>query len=251
MNASASLRLPYVLIVGAASDIGLALAHEYAKTGVSLALAARNVARMSADAADLRIRHKTDVRLIEFDILDTERYAEFFNLLGFTPGVAVCVVGLLGDQESAQTNSVTANLIMRSNYNCPALMMDALAAQMEARGSGTLIGISSVAGDRGRASNYIYGSAKAGFTAFLSGLRNRLAKKGVHVITVKPGFVNTRMTAGLKLPKRLTAEPGDVARAIAKAAAARRDVIYVYPVWRLIMTIIRLLPERIFKTTKL
>jgi len=93
---------------------------------------------------------------------------------------------------------------------------------MEARGHGMIIGISSVAGDRGRASNYLYGSAKAGFSAFLSGLRNRLARKGVHVMTVKPGFVDTRMTAGMKLPGPLTASPDSVARAILDAAQARK-----------------------------
>jgi len=109
-----------------------------------------------------------------------------------------------------------------------------------------------VAGDRGRGSNYVYGSAKAGFSAFLSGLRNRLAKTGVHVLTVKPGFVRTRMTAGMKLPPLLTAEPAEVGAAIFAAAEARRaDVIYVRPVWRLVMAIIRAIPERVFKRLSL
>ena len=118
---------------------------------------------------------------------------------------------------------------------------------MEARGSGAIIGISSVAGDRGRASNFIYGSAKAGFTAFLSGLRNALASKGVQVLTVKPGFVATQMTAGKDLPPRLTAQPAEVARAIVSAHKKGRDVIYVKPVWRIVMLVIRTIPERVFK----
>jgi hypothetical protein len=140
---------------------------------------------------------------------------------------------------------------MRANYEGPALILGLLAERFAARGSGTLIGISSVAGERGRASNYVYGSAKAGFTAFLSGLRNRLAKGPVRVITVKPGFVATQMTEGMDLNPRLTAQPDAVAEAIWQAQAKGRDVLYVKPVWALIMAIIRALPERLFKKTSL
>jgi hypothetical protein len=122
---------------------------------------------------------------------------------------------------------------------------------MERRGSGTIVGVSSVAGDRGRATNYVYGSAKAGFTAFLSGLRNRLAAAGVHVVTVKPGFVATRMTEGMKLPPALTAAPDEVARAVLTAVRQRRDTIYVRRIWWPMMVVIRLIPERIFKRMKL
>ena len=115
-----------------------------------------------------------------------------------------------------------------------------------------IAGVSSVAGDRGRASNYAYGAAKAGFTAFLSGLRNRLAKQGVHVLTVKPGFVRTAMTMGMKLPPPITAAPDEVGAAIYRAAEqSRRNVIYVRPIWRLIMGIIVHIPESLFKKMKL
>ena len=140
---------------------------------------------------------------------------------------------------------------MRSNFEGPASIMATLANRFEERGSGTLVGVSSVAGERGRATNYVYGGAKAGFTAFLSGLRNRLAKKGVHVLTVLPGFVATRMTAGMDLPAKLTAQPAEVADKIAAAVAAGRNVIYVRSVWWLIMMIIRNIPERIFKGMKI
>lgn len=140
---------------------------------------------------------------------------------------------------------------MRSNCEGPASILAVLANGFEARGGGTLVGISSVAGDRGRATNYIYGSAKAGFTAFLSGLRNRLAKRGVHVVTVLPGFVATQMTEGMDLPAKLTAEPSEVAEAIASAVESKKDVIYVRPIWRLIMMIIRTIPERVFKRMKI
>ena len=140
---------------------------------------------------------------------------------------------------------------MRTNYVGPALLMGVLAERFERRGGGVLVGVSSVAGERGRAANYVYGSAKAGFTAFLSGLRSRLAASGVHVVTVKPGFVRTRMTDGMDLPARLTATPEEVAAAVVAAIYRRRNVIYVRQVWRPIMFAIRAIPERVFKHMKL
>ncbi len=240
-----------VLILGAASDIGIALAHEYAKAGRGLVLAAREAARLATDAEDLRVRHGVSVDLVEWDILALNGGAEPLLALPVLPDIAICVAGLLGDQTISERDAAVADVVMRTNYLGPALVLGALANRFEARGSGCLIGISSVAGDRGRASNYIYGAAKAGLTAFLSGLRNRLAKKGVHVLTVKPGFVDTRMTAGMKLPKPLTAQPDEVARAIVAAAARGKNIIYVRPVWRLIMAIIRAIPETVFKTMKI
>ncbi len=231
-----------VLILGAASDIGLAIAHEFAREKAGVILAAREPGRLEADAVDLRVRYGTEVTVTEFDILRTDRHDAFLDGLPALPDVVVCVVGLLTGQ---------AELVMQTNFNAPALMLEAVAARMEARGTGSIVGISSVAGDRGRASNYVYGSAKAGFTAFLSGLRNRLAAKGVQVVTVKPGFVRTKMTAGMKLPGPITAEPKEVGAAVLAAVERKRDVIYVRPVWRLIMTIIRLIPETIFKRLSL
>ena len=240
-----------VLILGAASDIGIALAHEYAKAGKALVLAARNAGRLAIDVEDLRLRYGVAVATVEWDVLAPNGGAEALLTLPILPDIVVCVAGVLGDQAASERDASAADLVMRTNYLGPALAMGELANRFEARGSGCLIGISSVAGDRGRASNYIYGAAKAGFTAFLSGLRNRLAKKGVHVLTVKPGFVDTRMTAGMNLPKALTAQPDEVARAIVAAAARGKDILYVRPVWRPIMALICAIPERIFKTMKI
>ncbi|HUC60557.1 MAG TPA: SDR family oxidoreductase [Alphaproteobacteria bacterium] len=240
-----------VLILGAASDVGRAVARAYAAAGRPLILAARDAARLDTDLADLKLRGSPDARAVEFDALDLGAIQPFLDGLGELPAVAVCVVGLPGDQLRSQVDLGAAELVMRSNYVGPALILAALANRMEALGSGTIVGVSSVAGERGRASNYVYGSAKAGFTQFLSGLRNRLARKGVRVITVKPGFIDTRMTAGMKLPPLLTAQAQEVARAILAAEAKGRDVIYVRPIWRWIMAAIRLLPESLFKRTKL
>lgn len=242
---------PPVLIIGARSDIAMALARRYAAAGHDLQLAARRSESLAADAADIALRHGVRASVHELDILDTASFEAFCDGLPTLPGTAICVVGVLGEQPVSQADPQAAALVMRSNYEGPALLTAIIANRFEARGSGTIIGISSVAGDRGRASNYVYGSAKAGYTAFLSGLRNRLSKRGVHVMTVLPGFVRTKMTAGMDLPPRLTAEPEAVAEAIFNAAAKRRDVIYVKPIWRLVMTVIKAIPERVFKGTSL
>jgi len=242
---------PPVLIIGARSDIAMALARRYAAAGHDLQFAARRSESLAADAADIALRHGASASVHELDILDTASFESFLDGLPTLPGTAICVVGVLGEQPVSERDPAAAALVMRSNYEGPALLTGSIANRFAARGSGTIIGISSVAGDRGRASNYVYGSAKAGYTAFLSGLRNRLSKEGVHVMTVLPGFVRTKMTAGMDLPPRLTAEPAAVAEAIFNAAAKRRDVIYVKPIWRIVMTVIKAIPERIFKGTSL
>lgn len=236
-----------ILIVGAKSDIGMALAHRFAASGRPVQLAARDVDVLAKDKADIELRHDVPVTLHELDILATQSFESFVDTLPALPSVAICVVGLLGEQAASEIDLDAAALVMRSNFEGPALLTGLLANRFEQRGSGTVVAISSVAGERGRASNYVYGSAKAGYTAFLSGLRNRLARRGVHVLTVLPGFVDTRMTQGMALPPRLTASPLEVAEAIFKAVAAGRNVLYVKPIWRLIMPVVRAIPERIFK----
>jgi short-subunit dehydrogenase len=139
--------------------------------------------------------------------------------------------------------------VFRTNFAGPAALLGAFAQRMEQRGSGCIIAISSVTGERGRAKNYIYGAAKAGFSAFLSGLRQRLSARGVHVITVKAGYCNTRRTAG-KFPPALTSQPWQVADAVVAAEEKRRDIIYVLQLWRPIMTVVRLMPEWLFKRVR-
>ena len=239
-----------VLILGARSDIGKAVAHAFAALGHPIQLAARNADTLAADKADLTVRYGVSVTCHEFDALATATHDRFVAELPALPEIAVCAVGLMGHQQAHERDVIAAGRIMRSNYEGPASILALLANRFEARGAGTLIGISSVAGERGRAANYVYGSAKAGFTAFLSGLRNRLAKRGVHVVTVLPGFVATRMTADMALPARLTAQPQAVAQVIVRAVKHRRDIVYVRPIWRL-MAIIRAIPERVFKKLKI
>lgn len=239
------------LILGATSDIARACAHRYARGGYALHLAGRDPSALEADAQDLRLRHGVSVTCHAFDALDVPAFEAFVNGLPALPDTALCAVGAMGSQAESEADPLAAARVLRANFEGPALILGMLAERMLARGHGVVIGISSVAGDRGRASNYVYGSAKAGFTAFLSGLRNRLSRTGVRVITVKPGFVATRMTEGLPLNPRLTAQPDEVAEAIWQAQRLKRDVIYVRPIWRTIMAVIRLLPEALFKKTRL
>lgn len=240
-----------VLILGARSDIALATAHSYAELGHPIQLAARNSETLQTAKEDLEIRYQVQVTLHDFDVLDLEHQTEFIDALPELPEIAVCAVGVLGDQDSDEQDHLAAVQVMRANYEGPASILALLANRFEQRGSGTLVGISSVAGERGRATNYIYGSAKAGFTAFLSGLRNRLANTGVHVVTVLPGFVDTKMTENLDLPKKLTAQPSEVGEAIVRATRKHKNVIYVKPIWALVMTVIRYIPEPLFKKMRI
>ncbi len=240
-----------VLLLGAGSDMARATARAFAAEGHPIQLAARHPERLTEDRADLETRYGVPVSLHAFDALDTAAHAAFLSRLPELPQVAVCAVGYMGDQAESVADPGKAALVLRSNFEGPASILAHLANAMAARGSGVIVGISSVAGERGRQSNYVYGSAKAGFTAFLDGMRHRLAPTGVHVVTVKPGFVATAMTEGLDLPEKLTAQPDEVAAAIRTAVARRRNTVWVRPVWRWIMAIIRAVPEPVFKRTKL
>ncbi|AMA54903.1 SDR family oxidoreductase [Bradyrhizobium sp. CCGE-LA001] len=238
------------IVLGGSSDIGRATARAFAKAGYDVALAGRDVAALEPDAADLRARYNVEVGLHKFDVLDTASFDGFVAGLPALPDVVISIVGLLGVQQTAESDLAHAATIMRSNYEGPSLILGLFAEKFLARGSGTLVGVSSVAGDRGRASNYVYGSAKAGFSAFLSGLRARASSSGVHVVTVKPGFVRTKMTEGMKLIGPLTVEAPVVGDAILAAVEKKTDVVYVSAKWRLVMLIIKTLPEAVFKKLK-
>src|SRR3990172_4014587 len=182
-----------MILLGGTSDIGRAISASYAREGWRIILAARDRTGCERDARDLEARYGGSVQVVDLDVCATDRVGPLLDALPQLPDTVVCVVGMLGDQTRAEADPLHATEILRTNFEGPALVLASIANRMAERGSGTIVGVSSVAGERGRASNYVYGAAKAGFTAFLSGLRNRLAKKGVHVLTVKPGFVRTRM----------------------------------------------------------
>lgn len=243
--------MPSVLILGAASDMAIAIAKKYASENYQVLLAARNVNRLDALQADINIRSNAQCSLHEFDAANFQSHTAFWNSLPVKPSITICVFGYLGDQEKAMKDWNEAEKIIQANYTGAVSILNIAAQYYISQQSGTIVGISSVAGERGRQSNYIYGSAKAGFTAYLAGLRNRLFHSGVHVVSVQPGFVNTQMTAHLKLPPLLTAEPKEVADAVYSAVVKKKNTIYVKWFWRWIMLIIKMVPEFIFKKMKM
>lgn len=243
--------MPQVLILGATSDIAVALAHQYGASGYNLQLASRDINTLEPIKKDLEIRYEVQVNTYAFDATNFESHVAFYQSLEVKPDIAICVFGYLGDQTKASQDWQECKRIIETNYTGAVSILNIIANNFEQKKKGIIVGISSVAGERGRQSNYIYGSAKAGFTAYLSGLRNRLTKNNIHVVTVKPGFVDTRMTEHLDLPKPLTAKPAQVAKQIFSATKKKKNVLYVLPIWKIIMLVIKMIPESIFKKMKL
>lgn len=239
------------LILGATSDVAKALAAQLAAEGYELTLAGRNPAKLEPIKSDLEIRYNCKVAVLPFDALEFTSHGAILSGLKPLPNLTICVFGYLGDATDARTNWAEAKQIIDTNFTGAVSALDVIANEYEKQKNGTIVGISSVAGERGRQSNYHYGSAKAGFTTYLSGLRNRLTTSGVHVVTVKPGFINTSMTESMDLPKPLTASPEKVAQDILKAVKKKKNTIYTLGVWRLIMYIIKTIPEFVFKKLSL
>jgi short-subunit dehydrogenase len=242
--------MPSVLILGANAGIGRALAAEFASHRHDLILAGRDMEELQALAADLHLRHNVSARAGKVDVSDFDALpsalAACVTAAGDSlEGVVLCA-GYLGDPETARQDWREARRILDTNFTGPALALNILANHLEQKHKGFICAVSSVAGDRGRQSNYLYGSAKGGLTTYLEGLRNRLYHSGVHVLTVKPGFVDTRMVFGrARLP--LVAQPEDVARDIYRAVKRRKNVVYVPWFWRVIMLVVRAIPEWLFK----
>tara|TARA_A100001388_G_C28774120_1_gene505978 strand:- start:203 stop:931 length:729 start_codon:yes stop_codon:yes gene_type:complete len=239
-----------VLIIGGRSDIGIAIAHRFAKEGFNIQLAARNSFLLEKEKKDLEIRYGITVTCHEFDGLDLKSHENFIQLLTNFPSIVISTIGYLGEQKKSEKNLKETLLTIRTNFESVVSILGLFANHFERKGSGTIIAISSVAGDRGRASNYLYGASKAGLTTFLSGLRNRLQPYGVNVITIKPGFVKTKMTAEIDLPGFLTTTPKKVADYVFKAYKSDKKIVYVTSRWFLIMTIIKAIPEKFFMRLK-
>lgn len=241
-----------IVIFGASSAIAQETMRHFADAGDRLLLIARDGNKLQAVAQDLRVRGASWVETILCDLADLAALPALTErVLALLPRMDVAIVahGVLGEQAQAQQDWQHAEQLLRANFLSQAALLTPLANYFEQQGSGKIVIISSVAGDRGRASNYVYGAAKAAMTAWASGLRGRLADKGVQVLTVQPGFVATPMTAHLKQGP-LVAQPQTVGLAIYRAIEANRDVLYVPGFWRLIMFVVRHLPEVIFKRLK-
>lgn len=243
---------PHALILGANSDIALALARELAQHDkATLTLASRDTARLEPAAEAIACDCDVKVTVCPFDALDTAGHKAFYESLDPAPDLVVVAFGLLGDQKAGQRDFEAARTVIDTNLTGALSILEIAAAAMERQGHGTIVALSSPAGERGRKSNYLYGAAKAGLTVALSGLRHRLAKTGVHVVTVLPGWTRTRMTAAAPTPKWLTATPERVAADIRRAIHAGSSVVYTPWYWRPIMALVRALPEKLFVKTNL
>ncbi|MEJ2662130.1 MAG: SDR family NAD(P)-dependent oxidoreductase, partial [Desulfobacteraceae bacterium] len=190
-----------LLILGANSDVANAVARQFAAGAqADLFLASRDVALLAKKARDIEIRHDVTARALAFDAVDTATHQAFYDALDPKPDGVIAAFGYLGDQISAQSDFAEAQRIIQTNFTGAVSILEIVAADFQRRGRGFIIGISSVAGERGRQSNYFYGAAKGALSIYLSGLRNRMSKHRVRVITVLPGFIRTKMTQSLPLP---------------------------------------------------
>lgn len=239
--------MSYVLIVGAKSDIAKEVARVYAKNGYSLYLGARDIGELEELAVDIKVRSSVDVKLIELDVTEFSTHKKIYEDLEEKPLGVIFVAGYMPDQDEAQDDWDKSFNTINVNYTGAVSFLNIVANDFEKQRRGFIVGVSSVAGDRGRKANYIYASAKAAFSTYLSGMRNRLFESGVSVLTVKPGFVATKMTQGLDLPKKLTAQPQEVAEDIFKAQQSGKNTLYTKWIWRYIMLIIKHIPEFMFK----
>ena len=246
--------MPTVLILGATSGIASALAREFGAHKFDLVLGGRDREELGALASDLSLRYGIRAEVLLFDALDSQTHASnlrsFLSQAGKTlEGVVVCI-GYLGDQAKGQSDWEEARRILETNFTGCVSALNILANHFELRQAGFICAISSVAGDRGRQSNYLYGAAKAGLSTYLEGLRNRLFPAHVKVITVKPGFVDTRMTYG-RPGLFLLASPERVGKGIFRAIVKGKDVVYVPWYWRFIMLMVQSIPEAVFKRLRL
>jgi decaprenylphospho-beta-D-erythro-pentofuranosid-2-ulose 2-reductase len=242
-----------VIILGALSAVAEATARRYAANGATLALAGRRVDAMASLAADLSVRGAADARAFELDLAKTDPDMALEAMVEYLGGADVILLayGVLTDQDRAIADTAYARDQLQVNFTSAALWSLAAARVLEAQGSGALVVIGSVAGDRGRQSNLVYGAAKAGLAVLVQGLAHRLAASGARAVVVKPGFIDTPMTAHLQKGGPLWARPDAIARVIVRAAERGGPVVYAPWFWRFILLIIRVVPAPIFHKTKL
>ena len=240
-----------VLILGGNSDVGKSIARDFSRLGSNIILTSRKEGQLDSFKSDLEIRNEINCDIEIFDVLDFKSHDSFYKNLKIKPDIVITCIGYLDKQENSQIDFQESLRSIQTNFTGLLSILNIISYDFEKREEGVIVGISSVAGDRGRGSNYIYGCSKSGFTSYLSGLRNRLNKSGVRVITIKPGFIDTKMTSHLDLPNILTATPDDISNDIINSIKKRKTIIYSKWFWKWIMLIIKTIPESIFKKMKL
>lgn len=241
-----------IVIFGACSAIAQATARLMNVEKPNFVLLDRDEARLKIVADDLKVRGASQVNIIATDLTQTEKHSALWQQIMSLaePDTVLIAYGTLGDQKAGEKDFSIAAKEILTNFTSTASLLTLIANDFEEKKAGTIVAISSVAGDRGRKSNYIYGSAKGALTILLAGLRNRLAKQGVTVITIKPGFVDTPMTVSFK-KGLLWAQPETIAVGIVSAIKNKKSIVYLPWFWRYIMLIIRSIPEHMFKKMSL
>lgn len=241
-----------MIVLGSNSEVAQAFVEKVLSEGEKfekIYLLTSNIETAEKFACHIDVKYLQNAEVVHFDL---EKEIDFNKFNAVESDLLFCAAGYLGEgTEDSLYDLDNTRRIININYAKLVPVVSYFAEKMERRRTGTIIGLSSVAGERGRQSNFIYGSAKAGFTAYLSGLRNYMFDRRVHVMTVIPGFMQTKMAEGLPLNASLTATPKKAAEIIYRAFKQKKDVVYVLPVWSLIMMIIRNIPEFIFKKLKL
>lgn len=243
-----------IVVIGATSAIAQEVAKIYAVENAEIVLLARNHQMLEVISADLKVRGANSVTTLCHDLNDFTSHEKLINEVWNQlkeVDLTLLAHGILGDQQKAEYDQQELLYILNSNFTSHASLLTYIAQKMRTQGRGTIAVISSVAGDRGRQSNYVYGSAKAAKTAFTDGLRNRLLHFGVHVLNIKLGFVDTPMTKHIEKKGLLWAKPETVAQGIVAAINAKKNTVYLPFFWRYIMMIIKSIPEQMFKKLKL
>ena len=233
--------------MGGNSDVGKSLARDFSKLGAHLILTSRKKDQLNSFRSDLSIRYGIRCEVEYLDVLDFGSHDSFYHNLTHKPDIVISCIGYLDNQSISEQDFEEARKSIDTNFTGLVSLLNLVSIDFERRKAGIIVGISSVAGDRGRGMNYIYGSSKSAFTSYLSGLRTRLYRSGVSVITIKPGFIHTKMTHHLKLNPWLTSSAQEVSREIIQSIKKDKSVVYIKWYWKWIMLVIRLIPERLFK----
>ena len=239
--------MKYVLIIGAKSELGIELASLYAKNKYNLYLAGRSIDSIKNKADRIAKENNVQITLHELDITNLNSHQEFYDSLNIKPIGIIYAAGYTPKQSEALLNWKETSNTINVNYIGAISILNIAVLEFQKSQRGFIVGITSVAGLRGRGENYIYGSAKAGFMTYLNGLRNSLSKYNINVLTVIPGLIKSRKGSQYNLPEFLYVKPKILANSIFKSQQSNRSIIYSGLAWRVIMFIIKIIPDFIFK----
>ncbi len=240
-----------VLIVGATGGLGRALAYRFAKANFTLQLCARDIHNLKKLKNELYSRGFSKVSIHELNILDSKKFQELLNSLPIQPDIFIVTVGKMSGRGESERDFELATSIIRTNFEGPVNLISLIADRFEARNSGSIVAVSSLAGERGRASNYVYGASKAGLTLYLDGLRHRFQNTKIQVLTVKPGFIDTNMIAGHNISPKLKINPESAANKIFIAIDKGQKTTCLTPFWRLVQIFLKVCPDFVFKRLSL